>query len=109
MTCNIVICICKCPNYPVTDAQAGALLVRYNARITGDSNSDIDEPAGAPSASAIRQLALSKAPLSPLSGHLQGPGYLHRPGTEDDLQSFSHWVEADVASQVDHFLGSSNP
>ena len=84
----------------------GAVLIRYNARITGDSSSDSDEPASTPSASAVRQLSLSTAPLSPLSGPLKSLGYLHRPGTGDDLKAISHWVVADVASQVGHLLSS---
>lgn len=76
------------------------MLTRYNARITGDSASDSGDPATSPSASDVRQVSLAKAPLSPLSGPLQGLGYLHTPGTEDDLKPVTHWVAADLASQV---------
>ncbi|KAK9839732.1 hypothetical protein WJX84_005510 [Apatococcus fuscideae] len=73
---------------------------RYNARITGSSDADSDDLTTSPAASAVRQLSLSKSPLSPLSGPLQSLGYLHKPGTEDDLKPITHWLVADVASQA---------
>lgn len=76
------------------------LLCRYNARITEEAATDSEESAVASSATAVRQLSLAKAPTAPLSGVLQSLGYLHKPGTEDDLKPITHWVVADVASQV---------
>lgn len=85
------------------------MLTRYNARITGSSHSDSDETAAPSSASAVRQLSLSKPPLTPLRGPLQSLGYLHKPGTEDDLKPITHWVVADVATQVEQLADTDMP
>ena len=82
------------------DSQTRSLPCRYNARISEEADKDELQPAQSPSAMDVRQISLAKAPLSPLPGPLQSLGHLHKPGTEDDMKPITHWVIADVASQV---------
>ena len=81
--------------------QLGKALPRYNAYL-------LAPPAPAASAAKqqqapTRQLALTGEQLHPRSLLAAGTlplTYLHTPGSEDDLKGISHWVIADLDSQV---------
>ena len=61
---------------------------RYNPRVADTSSLG---PA------AARQLSLHMSVNEPA---LTALGYLHHPGTEDAVKAISHWIAADLSTQV---------
>ena len=48
------------------------------------------------------QIALVSEGLSPTVEPWSSLGYLHRPSTEDEVKGITHWVVADLDTQVCH-------
>ena len=46
------------------------------------------------------QIALASEVLHPTAEPWSQLGYLHRPGTEDEVKGISHWVVADLDTEV---------
>ncbi len=51
-------------------------------------------------ASGLMQIALVSEMLKPTAEPWSQLGYVHRPGTEDDVKGISHWVITDLDTEV---------
>lgn len=49
---------------------------------------------------APRQLLLARKGLRPSEAPFSGLGYIHHPGSEDDIKGITHWLAADLDTKV---------
>ena len=68
---------------------------RYNPRILQEAGSGDRNGAASP-----RQLTLAGKGLRPSEAPFAGLGYIHYPGSEDDIKSITHWLVVDLDTQV---------